>query len=73
MYAETKKLHIIEEVLKVNNDAILIELENVLSRSTTVTKNRFTDMADLLSAEEVDEFERNINEGCEQINEDDWK
>jgi len=72
MYAEAKKLHLIEELLKVNSDAILMELEIVLSKSKLRTHN-FKNFVGILSTEEVDELERNIEEGCEQINDDDWK
>ncbi len=74
MYAEAKKLHIIEEVLKVDNDAILAELENILTKSTLLSpKFNFSTLVGSLTPEEVDELERNIEDGCEQINENDWK
>jgi len=74
MYAEAKKLHIIEEVLKVDSDAVLAELENILSKSNPLKpKKHFSNIVGKLSPEEVDELERNIDDGCEQINEDDWK
>ena len=74
MYTEAKKLHIIEEVLKVDNDAVLAELENVLSNSNSLkSKKAFSGFHSDLSLDEVNEMERNIKEGCEQINEDDWK
>ena len=74
MYAEAKKLHIIEEILKVENDTVLAELESVLTKSKVPSKPRsFRDFVGVLSDEELEAFERNINEGCEQINEDDWK
>jgi hypothetical protein len=74
MYTEAKKLHIIEEVLKVDNDAILIELEKILFRSNALKpKKHFSSFLDKLSPEEIKELERNIENGCEQINEDDWK
>ena len=74
MDAEAKKLHIIEEVLKVNNDTVLVELENVLSKSNTSNPRKaFLSFTTQLSPEELSEFEKNIENGCEQINEDDWK
>jgi len=33
MYSEARKLHVIEEVLKVRNEAVLIELEAVLKKN----------------------------------------
>ncbi len=75
MYAEAKKLHLIEELLKVDNDVTLAELETVLAKSHSQLprSNSFKDFQVTLTLEEVNELERNIEEGCEQVNEDDWK
>ena len=75
MYTESKKLHLIEELLKVDDDNLLDEVESVLNRSKSLlpVSNGFQPFSGSLSLEEVNELERNINEGCEQINEDDWK
>jgi hypothetical protein len=75
MYTEAKKLHLIEELLKVDNDKLLDEVELVLNRSKGEFphSNTFQKFSGSLSLEEVDALERNINEGCEQIDEDDWK
>lgn len=75
MYAEAKKLHLIEELLKVDSDAVLAEVEKVLSGSNTVLPRSkgFQDFKSSLTLDEVTEMERNIEDGCEQINEDDWK
>jgi hypothetical protein len=75
MYAEAKKLHLIEEILKVDSDTILAELETVLTKSKTQLprSKSFQNFTSTLTLEEVNELERNIEKGCEQINEDDWK
>ncbi len=75
MYSEAKKLHLIEELLKVESDTILAEVEMVLAKSKTQLPHSksFQDFTGTLSLEEVNELERNIEEGCEQINEGDWK
>jgi len=75
MYAEVKKLHLIEQLLKVDSDTILTELEKVLTKSKPQLprSKSFQDFTSTLTIEEVNELERNIEEGCEQINEDDWK
>ena len=51
------------------------ELEKTLmqSKNQLPRSNNFQDFAGSLTIEEVDELEQNINEGCEQINADDWK
>ena len=33
MSAEAKKLHLIEEILEIDNDAVLAEVETVISKS----------------------------------------
>ena len=70
MYTEAKKLHLIEELLKVDNDSVLDELEKILtlSKDQLPRSNNFQDFRSSLTIEEVDELEQNINEGCEQIN-----
>jgi hypothetical protein len=75
MYAEAKKLHLIEQLLKVDSDTVLDELETVLtkSRAQLPRSKSFQNFTSTLTLEEVNELERNIEEGCEQINEDDWK
>lgn len=75
MGTEAKKLHLIEELLKVDSDTLLAELEMVFTKSKSQLpgSNSFKDFKNLLTLEEVNEFERIVDEGCEQINEDDWK
>ena len=76
MYSEAKKLHIIEEVLKIDNEAILMELEAVLNKthgSDIKLKMSAHDFSGIWSKEEAEEIERIIEESCETINPDDWK
>jgi hypothetical protein len=75
MYAEAKKLHLIEELLKIDSDTVLAELETVLKKAKTRLPNskNFKALVGELSLDEVNELERNIENGCEQINEDEWK
>jgi hypothetical protein len=76
MYGEAKKLHLIEAILKIENDAVLMEVESVIEKSKldVVPLNRsFTKLAGALSNAEADAFEKAINEGCENIHSDDWK
>ncbi len=75
MFTEAKKLHLIEELLKVESDAVLAELENVLTKfsASPVNRKSFKSFVGALSLKETKELEYNIHEGCEQINEDDWK
>jgi hypothetical protein len=77
MYSEAKKLHIIEEVLKIDSDAALSALESFLKKSKKddVTKNGsgFSEFSGIWSKDEAEEIERNIAESCETIHPDDWK
>jgi hypothetical protein len=69
------KLHLIEELLKVDNAAVLTELELVFAknRPAPLSRQSFKNISGTLSLEETNELERIIEEGCEQINADDWK
>lgn len=73
MYGEAKKLHLIEEILKIENDEVLAEVENVILKNRAVNRRSFKDFAGIMSDEEVNSLEKAIEEGCETINPDDWK
>jgi len=75
MYGEAKKLHLIEAILKVEDDAVLAEVETILSKgnANATARKSFKDFAGVLTDEEASEMEKIIEEGCEQINPDDWK
>ena len=76
MSAEAKKLHLIEEILKIDNDAVLEEVETLLNRSklhVVSGRRSFASFAGMLNDEEINELERAIDEGCEQIFPDEWK
>ena len=75
MYGEAKKLHLIEEILKIENDEVLAEVEAVIAKNQmhAVKRRSFRDFAGLMTDEEANELEKIIEEGCETINPDDWK
>lgn len=78
MYTEARKIHLIEEVLKVTNEDVLIELEDLLkdSKANINFKNKKHDIYDFvgfLKKSEAKEMRIAINETCEKINADDWK
>jgi hypothetical protein len=75
MCGEAKKLHLIEEILKIESNAVLEEVESVINKSKlqSVRRRSFKSFAGSLSDQEVDELEKIIEEGCEQIHPDDWK
>lgn len=76
MHPEARKIYLIEEVLKVKSEAILLELESVLKKAGLYKERKKTsahDFAGILSKEDADLMNTAIEEGCEQINPDDWK
>ncbi len=75
MSDEARKLYLIEALLKENDGSVLNEVEKALSKSPlkAVTRKNFTEFSGIISREEAEEMEKIIEEGCEQINPDDWK
>ena len=73
IHAESRKLHLIEFLIKENDEAVLNKIENLLTAAKNRSASKFNAFKNNLSKEELDAFERNINDGCEQINENDWK
>lgn len=75
MYTEARKLHLIDEVLKISNEATLSELELVVEKSKErkERKSSFSEFAGIWTEKEAVEIERIIEESCETINPDDWK
>lgn len=77
MYTEARKIHLIEEVLKVNNEDTLMKLEDVLKGiKTTATKKKkpsIYDFVGIISTKEANAMTKAINETCETIHADDWK
>jgi len=71
MYSEAKKLHIIEEVLKINSDATLSALEIFLKKSKREEKiikaPNFMQFSGIWSKDEAEEIEKIISESCETI------
>ena len=75
MYSESRKIQLIEDVLKVDNDSILSKLENVLknSRATKDKKKTIYDFVGIISNKEAQEIKKAIKETSETIHIDDWK
>jgi hypothetical protein len=76
MREEAKKLHLIEEILKIDNEAILDEMESVISKGKLHAisgSKSFKDFVGIWTEDEANEMKRIIEESCEQINPDDWK
>ena len=75
MYKESQKIHLIEEVLKVDNAATLNELENFFKKTKKGEPSRKSiyDFVGVLSDADAAKMKKAIKESCEIINEDDWK
>jgi hypothetical protein len=70
MYSEARKMHLIEEVIKVKNEAVLIELESVLKKAANAKdqpRPSAHDFVGLWSKEDAESIEKAIEDGCEQI------
>lgn len=77
MYLETKKINVIAEVLKVEDESTLDKIESVLKEKKPKkrkTKNKsIYDFVGILTDEEAAQMKRAIKESCETIHPDDWK
>lgn len=76
MHIETRKLHLIEEMLKVKSEATLSALEKLLKNTNNKTVKKtpsLKDFSGIWSKDEAEEMERIISESCETIHPDDWK
>ena len=76
MLVETRKLHLIEELLKIDDTILLSELDTIIKRAGKGKKNRpvsAQEFAGKWSKEDAALIEKAIEDGCEQINEDDWR
>jgi hypothetical protein len=73
MLADTRKIHIIEAVLKTDDEHILSEVEKIVSQPTQEKKISAFDFVGTISKEDAELINKAIEEGCEEINPDDWK
>lgn len=73
IYTESKKLNLISFLIKETNEDVLKKVEKILMASPTAPSEKFAKFSNKLSTKELEEFEKNIEDGCEQINENDWK
>lgn len=76
MYSEARKLHIIEAVLKTENDAVLTAIETIVHQNNTArqrAKGRFSALLGSLTSEEAELMTKTIAENFEKINPDDWE
>lgn len=69
-----KKLAFIEEYLHLSNEKIIDRLASILrkEKKNDTPKKSLSDFFGIMDKEEGEEFMRNINEGCENIDENEW-
>jgi len=75
MYLETRKIHLIEEVLKANDESILIEIESVFNKFNSKLENKkdIYDFVGVISKSDANEMIKAIADTCENIDSNDWK
>ena len=67
IYTESKKLRLIEFLIKENDATVLKKVENILAASSDKPSPKFVNFSNKLNNEELEAFEKNIEDGCEQI------
>ena len=71
MYTDTRKIHIIEAILKTDDEATLSIIENAIKQPEKKGRKKTAkDFAGIWSKEDAEAIEKAIEEGCEQINPD---
>jgi hypothetical protein len=75
MSGEARKLHLIEAILKTDDEVTLSTIEKILNQgdAAPATNKTIKDFAGIWTDEEADEIKKYIEEGCGQIDPDDWK
>jgi hypothetical protein len=74
MYTDSRKIHIIEAVLKVEDEQTLSQIERAIQLSKPHGKRTSAhDFVGTLSKEDAALIEKAVQEDCEQIHPDDWK
>ena len=74
MDADSRKIHIIEALLKVEDEKTLLQIEETIERHTLKPdKMAAEDLFGIWSKDQAEAIEKAIEEGCEQIHPDDWK
>ncbi len=68
-------MNLVEAILKTEDEGKLSSIEKILyqDESASAAKKTFKDFAGIWTEEEADEIKKIIEEGCGQIDPDDWK
>ena len=77
MFSESKKIHIIEEILKIKNENTLSALENFLKKSRIKNQSsnasEISSFSGIWSKVEAENISKAIVDSCKTIHPDDWK
>jgi hypothetical protein len=75
MYADARKIHLIEKMLKITDENTLKALEITLSKSSKqrAKKGSIYDFVGILTKKEANDMRNAISETAEIIHADDWK
>ena len=68
MFGEAKKIRLIEEILKISDDNVLREVQDIIMsyNERTVKDRNFSTFAGSLTDAEINELEDIITTGCEK-------
>jgi len=75
MFTEIRKLHLIEEVIKLRSEKTLMQIEYILKTAVSTESAGRPSAHNFLgkiSKKDITLMENAIQEGCEQIDADDW-
>ena len=78
MFTEARRIHLLEDVLKITNESTLVELETIVKKTkkkAALKKKKLNiyDYFGILSNKEATKMKKVISETCEQIDADAWK
>jgi hypothetical protein len=76
MYSDTKKIQLIEEVLRTENQQVLKEVEAILKKSRKISAKKLITAHDLSgqwSQKDAELIDKAIEDGCEKIYKDEWR
>lgn len=75
MFSESRRIHLIEEILRLKNEDTLTRVESILAESKEQrnAKRSAHDFVGIWTKEDALLIEKAIEEGCEQVNAHDWK
>ncbi len=74
MDLSAKKLAFIEEYLHLSNEKLIDKLDSLLRREKEKAspKRALSDFFGIMTKEEGEELKRNIKDGCENIDDNEW-